>query len=207
MTGCRSLGGSTVGTAFKLPAIKKITTTSSYTTPADIDYIEVFVIGGGGSGAGGSALYGGGTGGGGGGVESGFFPSGTYAITVGTAASGGAAGADGVDGSSTTFGTLTALGGKKGVCPTSTGHYRGGSGAVINSDGFYGRGCGSHGNIDQGGTGGVSYFGLAGRAAFSVTGGATGFTGSDGGGGSGAGGTADGRAAGAGSVIIIEHFI
>ena len=206
MSGCRLLGGSTVGVAYKIPEIQKISTTSSYTTPADIDYIEVFVVGGGGSGAGGSALYGGGTGGGAGGVENGFFPSGTYAITVGAFISGGTAGVDGVNGSDTTFDTITALGGQKGFCPTSTGAFRGGAGGAINSDGFYGRGAGSHGNIDQGGNGGGSFLGRAGRAAYN-TDNTSGQPGSHGGGGGGGAGSGSGGGAAAGYVLIIEHFI
>jgi hypothetical protein len=205
MTDCRTVSGAASGSSFTLPNVVIYTSNDTYVAPHDIDYLEVFAVGGGG----GSAANGGGTGGSAGRVESGFYPGGTYAISVGTGGAGGAAGASGSSGNTSSFdGLLTANGGLPGFCPTAAGVFSGGLSGVINSTGFLGSSCGFAGNLNQGGNGGGSFFGEGGRATYSSTGNIAGLPGSGyGGGGAGGVNTSAGGAGADGAVIIIEHFI
>lgn len=207
MAECRSVSGIT-DLPFKLPNVVLYTTNSTYTTPADIDYIEVFAVGGGGGGGGGG-VNGGGTGGAAGRVQTQFYNAGTYAIVIGTGGFGAVTGATGGTGGDTTFGgVLTARGGTPGSCPQATSVITGSLSATPINPGFLGGGSGFVGNIDQGGNGGGNLFGEGGRSSFSSTGNFAGLPGSGyGSGGAGGVNIGSGGDGATGAVIIKEHFI
>jgi hypothetical protein len=119
-----SKGGTGTSTgAFTTINFVTITSTSTYTPPANLLYAIVECVGGGGGGSGCPAPPGGqiavGGGGGGGGytkkiyARSALLPN--VSVTIGTAGAGGAIGVnDGTDGGDTTFLGMTASGGLKG---------------------------------------------------------------------------------------------
>lgn len=212
------------------PTVQILSSSSgTYTTPANCKVIWVRCWGGGGGGGGSdtAATYNGaGSGGSGGGYCEKVIvsPSATYSYTVGQQANGGAAGNnDGTDGNPTTFGTLTANGGKGGGgsaafvgtavagCTVSKagGTASGGdlniSGNVTNIGFVYGNSLngaiGGFGSRAGGGGGGAS-------TAFTVGAGNDGS--SPGGGGGGgtvqAGGSAAAGGKGAAGTIVVYEF-
>jgi hypothetical protein len=101
------------------------TTNQTWTVPDNVYLLEVFMVGGGGGGGGGG---GNGAGGGGGGGQVVLTrnvqvtPGQSIGITIGAGGAGGAVGSVGLSGSSTIFGSLSAVGGNPGgVAGTSGG--------------------------------------------------------------------------------------
>jgi hypothetical protein len=104
------------------PKTEIFTSTGSFTTPANVTSVEIFLVGGGGASGGlnATASVRSSGGGGGGGVISRFItvtPSTAYTITIGAGGTGNS-GANGSNGSDTTFGLLAiATGGGGGQAP------------------------------------------------------------------------------------------
>ena len=88
--GCfRTVDGSG-SVSFKMPNTRVFTSSGTYTSPAGVNYIQVFVIGGGGGGGGGSSIAPdiGGCGGGASAPGVGFFEPGVFTFTIGTGGAG-----------------------------------------------------------------------------------------------------------------------
>ena len=216
--GCRDVSGiSQGGGGFSLPNTIVIDTSGTYTSSANVQYIEVYAIGGGGGGGGGSTSgNGSGTGGGASCPSVLITSAGTYAVTIGTGGAGGiGGGSNGSSGTATTFGAGLLIsnpgsGGDFGVNGTVSTALLGGHGGSAHATAMYsfGRESGSPSYLNQGGNGGSNYFGTGGRGAYRSSGAVTGESGTGYGAG-GAGGTNVGAIGGAGSngaVIIIEYF-
>lgn len=173
--------------AAKYQRIVKITSTQSWTTPADVTSVEVLMCGGGGAGAGqrsGTSSF---RGGGGGSVDIrsfGVTPSTAYTITIGGGGAGNISSVQAPQGSTSSFGALFSV----------TGGYGGGledgrgSGYASPGGNAAGRGgSGGHGGYSSSTTGipGSGYLGFGGGGA----GGGGGYfgTSTDGGGGGAAG--------------------
>ena len=204
----RNVDGS-VASVFKLPAVLILTTSGTYQTPDDIDYIKVIAIGGGGGGDTSGSVLTGGTGGSASAPAVKFYGPGTYPFTIGVGGVGGtdvppAAATAGTD---TIFDTtLMGTNGNPGVIS------RGGAGGVTDVGSMYtlGRQAGGVNTDDTCGFGGSNMYGTGGRASYIDSGTFAGESGSGyGAGGSGAIGTgasADGGSGSDGAVIIIEYF-
>lgn len=183
--------------------VEKITTSKTWTAPADLvgDTVRAYVFGGGGgggSGGGGHADYGSYCGGGGGGGGGGHLtigdisvlPGGTISAVIGAGGAGGAApatqykaGISGSKGGTSKFGSLSALGGDGGgggsnqIRDGATG--KGGKGG----DGGTGGGGGSSADGGNGSYGGGGGGGNASYAGDAGNGGSGGTCGGNGGGG------------------------
>lgn len=157
-----------IALGIKPPTVQVLTNTASstYTTPAGCTAIIVELVGGGGGGgacAGSATQAAMGSGGGAGGYTRKLIasPSATYTYQVGAKGTGGAAGANnGNGGSTSTFGTITALGGGAGVAGslgTTFGLTQGGAPAAAgaNGDVMCGGSVGGHG-FRLSATGGIS---------------------------------------------------
>ncbi len=214
---CRKIGG-VVSSSFKNPTVVELTSGTSYTSPADADYLEVYAIGGGGGG-GGATSSNAGCGGGAGAVSFKFFPAGTYTYSIGSGGAGGTTsgalvGVSGSAGTQTSFDTLIAPGGAGGSGGSTSGAKRGGLGGGISvtADCNFARQPGypaektTHDTSGQGGsnlfgTGGAGFYssdviGSVGQNGLFLGGGGSGGLGADRAGGAGA----------AGGIIIIEHY-
>ena len=137
--------------------IQTLTSSQTWTVPANVTTVEAVAIGGGG---GSSYGYGGGGGGGGAAYKS-FTTSGgsTFSVTIGAAGTNAYPnqGIDGTDGGNTSFGSITGYGG------AGARHYGFGSGVGRTG------GCGGGGSID--GTGGSASQGTGGTAHYGFSGG------------------------------------
>lgn len=222
-------GGNANGNSVNLPiptapTIQRFLSGSgTYTTPANVLYIEVEMIGGGGGGSGASG-YAPGNGGGAGGYLKFMIsnPTATYNYLVGSGGTGGP-GNDlngGAEGTSTVFGSNIAGGGSAGQGGSSAEAGAGGVNSlfigtvIVNMQGNGGECRGAGGNgipYQKGGSGGAGYFGGG-----TNTGGGTGQTaynapansGSGGAGGSGTNTNGSGGAGGAGGsgIIIVKEY-
>ena len=85
---CRKIGG-VAASGFQNPTVITLTSGTSYTSPPNVDYLEVYAIGSGGGGGGANNLGVAGCGGGAGGVSFKFFPAGTYTYVIGVGGGGG----------------------------------------------------------------------------------------------------------------------
>lgn len=196
-----------------IPAtIQRFTSGSgTYTTPANVKYIKVKMVGGGGGGGG----NGGGAGGGDGGAAGGYLefvintPASSYSYAVGAS---GAGGTTGSAGGSTTFGSNTCGGGSGGATGSSSSR-QGASGGtntaslgniIANIPGSPGQVGVSGAGSAPGGSGGVSPFGGAGSGSAGSGAGSAAATNSGSGG--GGGGNSAGGGAGAAGVIIVEEY-
>jgi hypothetical protein len=134
----------------------RITSTQSWTAPADVYSVEVFMVSGGGGGGGFTVMDGAAGGGGGGG---GFLrtnlevsPSTSYTLTVGAGGSAGGSSSNGADGAATSFGSLLSIpGGGKGSWQGGqiTSGACGGGHGIGNSPAYGGHG-GGMGSIPRG---------------------------------------------------------
>lgn len=209
MSCCRDLSGLGGSSPFVPPNTVVITSNSTYTSSPGVQYIEVYAIGGGGGGGGSNASRGGG-GGGAACPSVGFYDPGVYAVTIGSAGTGGAADTDGSNGSDTNFGAglLISDRGVGGGSSLDASIYGGESGTA-DATAMYSlaRESGKPPAIAQGGCGGSCYFGTGGRSFLNTTTAVTGedATGFGAGGGGGSSGGSGGNGS-AGAVIIIEHF-
>jgi hypothetical protein len=186
-----------------------LTSGVSYTTPAGCNSIYIEAVGGGGGGGGSdcnssdAADNAGGAGGGGGAYAAKYFtvtPSTSYTYAIGAGGSGGSTtGGNGTAGGDTTFTvsatTVTAGGGGLGVGSTNTGisSLTGGNGGTATNGDMNVTGNGgapgtrSDGSTPpmslNGGNGGASFFGGAGKGGGTANAGGTGTSGGGGGGG------------------------
>jgi hypothetical protein len=146
-------------------------TTTTWTAPADINEVEVLVVGGGGAASGADYATGGGGGGGGGIVYNSNYvvsPGTGYTVTV------GAGGTPSANGGNSVFAALTAFGGGRGAGYPSTPAGSGGSGGggswAQNAAGTgtsgqgYAGGAATDGHRTGGGGGGAGLPGIAGTA-------------------------------------------
>lgn len=227
-----------------LPTVSKCTTpgtgcsnggfggAGTYTTPANVLWIEIYMWGAGGGGGGAAGGTVAAASGGGGGafiyhvINS---PAATYTYAVGAAGAGGAAGANnGSAGGNTCWNTSGAActspvyqanGGAGGVGQTtitagcsvsgSPGGGTAGSGTPVRAvQGGPGQfGCAQSGVMAVGGNGGNAPNGGGGGAGSNVTSGAVGAAPGGGGSGAGAGGSSVAGSNGAdGAIIVIEHY-
>lgn len=193
-----------------------LTSTQTWTSPADISTNTIFkitVVGAGGSGGrGGPSSFGGGGGGGGGtaiGWVSGLSPSTGYSVVVGTGGagvSGGASNAGNSGGSSSFESSVIATGGGGGQSSGGTRPLLGGtggigtSGSVLIKGSSGGGGYNVSGLTNNGGQGGGTTLGGGGNASAGAVAGGAG--GAYGGGGGGTGSATSG--AGADGVVVIE---
>lgn len=175
-----ALGSASIPGEYKSIQILTSTASSTYTTPAGINKIMVWMWGGGGGG-GGAAQTASNAAGGGGGAAGGLCiatitsPSSTYSYQCGALGAGGTAGAnDGTAGSNTTFSTYTAKGGNggKGCAASTTPLFAlGGAGVVATGGDINGAGAPGmfgivlSGTVAAGGVGGSSWVGGGGAAA------------------------------------------
>jgi len=190
----------------------------NWTVPANVTRVRVTLIGGGGGGASGHEINPNTQGGGGGG--SGGFRKDSISVTpgqvlsyaVGTGGAGIATGKydggrDGSDGTSTTFGSLTATGGGKGISRPTAGGAAGSPGGVAGSAGESRSGDTSSAGGAGAGIPGISAGGAGGAAGSNAGQAGVGY-GAGGGGGGGRGGdgvpTQGGGAAGNGGYIKVE---
>lgn len=207
------LGGGSPGATGGTPSQQtEFTTAGSYNfpVPAGISEIQVTVVGGGGGGGGSSlpSSYSGGGGGAGGYAEGWLRVTGGQNIPVvvgpgGMGAPGNSNGAVGTDGGASSFGPLLASGGRGGTGGSA--HSRGGqggagSGGQLNISGGTGGEGNSQSDQIQGGHGGQSYFGGAGKSSANAS--QISATGSGSGGGGGWSGNTSGGRGAAGAVII-----
>lgn len=211
---CRQIAG-VLSTGFTNPKVVTLTSGTSYTSSAGVDYLEVYAIGGGGGG-GGATSSNAGCGGGAGNVSFKFFPPGTYTYAIGTggaAGSGGGTGVAGSNGTQTSFNTLIGLAGSGGSGASSTLPQRGGLAGGISGTAqcSFSRQPGHTSNseslVESSGNGGSNLFGDGGPGYFTTAAGSTGFDGTGFGGGGGGG--VESGAGGAGSpggIIIIEYY-
>ena len=201
--------------------VQIFTASGTFTAPADIHEIYITMIGGGGGGAG--SQTGGSSAGGGGGAGAykinhrfAVTPGSNYTVTIGAGGTGGATDADGSSGGTTSFDSVSVLGGGAGTDPDgglgsgsgfnastsiSTFSISGGGQTFVGGNGAAGGGGGA-----DGGGGGGSPFGAGadgGDAANGANGTAnTGVGGGGGGGGMGGGGASGGNG-GSGLVIVM----
>jgi len=216
--GCfRTVDGSG-SVSFKMPNTRVFTSSGTYTSPAGVNYIQVFVIGGGGGGGGGSSIAPdiGGCGGGASAPGVGFFEPGVFTFTIGTGGAGGATDTNGGHGVKTEFNTspvttilkgTNGFGGQAGsaIIPA------GGPGGFTDGGSQYtlGRETGGASALHMSGYGGSNYFGTGGRGALSlgafVSNGESG-SGFGSGGSGGIENLSTGGAGAPGAVIIIEYF-
>lgn len=222
-------GGNANGNSVNLPiptapTIQRFLSGSgTYTTPANVLYIEVEMIGGGGGGSGASGNAPGNGGGAGGYLK--FMisnPAATYNYLVGSGGTGGPGNGlnGGTDGTSTVFGSNIAGGGLAGQGGSSAEAGAGGVNSfftgtvIVNMQGNGGECRGAGGNgipYQKGGSGGAGYFGGG-----TNTGGGTGQTaynapansGSGAAGGSGTNNTSGGAGGigGSGIIIVKEYY-
>lgn len=208
------------------PTVQYLTNTASstYTTPAGCTAIIVELIGGGGGGgacAGSATQAAMGSGGGSGGYTRKLIanPSATYTYQVGAKGTGGAAGANnGNPGSTTTFGTITALGGGAGVAGalgTALTINQGGAPAVAGANGdmmcggsIGGMGVRLSATAGFSGSGGDGPFGGGANLQDIDAAGAVGFGPGSGGGGAHVSSVNTARAGGDGvdGIIIVTEF-
>ena len=201
-----------------LQSIQTFTSSGTYTRPAGITKIKVYITGGGGGGAGCSSSYapaaGGGGGGGGTAIEL-IDASGTFADVTVTIGTGGAGTTDSQSGDGTTssFGAYCSATGGSGNKPAnnitnpSFGGGGLGAGGTINLDGDSGQGGNAEASSPKtGGKGGASFWGGGGQ-------GQTGNGGSGGYYGGGGGGTCSnqpsttrGGGAGGTGLCIVEEY-
>ena len=131
-----------------------ITSTQSWTTPADVTSVDIILVGGGGGAGGSNATNASGAGAGGGVIRDtvAVTANTAYTITIGGGGGGGSTAPDpGGDGSASTFGSLrTAFGGGCGMAGNGTNAY----GAMLTTRVSSSGGLGSAGNGDYGGSGG-----------------------------------------------------
>lgn len=208
---CRNIDGSGAG-SFALPNVVTFSANDTYTSPAGVDYLEVYAIGGGGGGGGASGVTTSqGCGGGAGGVSFKYFTPGTYAITIGAGGAGNTGTGAGTAGGATDFGggALIANGGAGGSGGGSGLPRRGGLAGAAHVTATYSLVAepGQPGTLERSGAGGSNYFGNGGwgTAGTSSTSGSAGA----GFGGGGSGGLLTGATNGNGAdggVIIIEHY-
>jgi len=202
-----------------MQSMQVFTSSGTWTRPAGITKIKVFVTAAGGSGGGTSAGYGSGSGGGGGGTSIKFIDVSAIssaAVTVGASAVRGQ-GANGSTGGSSSFGSYaTATGGAGGQGSAIFNGFGGlggiGSSGDINLRGSAGGGSNGSTSTGYGGTGGASYFGGGGTNGVSTSNAPDSSTSSyrnygGGGGGSGSNNSAnrDGQDSGQGIVIVEEY--
>jgi len=169
--------GNVTAEAFKTPTIQKFTTgTGTYTTPANVKWIQVRMVGGGGGGAGSATIAGanGGTGGTGGDT------------TFGTSLLSAGGGVGGLSQNNVSARGGTASISTPAIGTALRGGYGGGGGATASAIGF------------PGGQGGSSAFGGAGSGSGSSIGGTNAEVNTGGGGGGGAAGSSGGFAGGGG---------
>lgn len=207
---CRDITGDTPSN-FRQPNVVVITSSGSYTSPPNVDYLEVYAIGGGGGSGGGVGGGPQGSGGGAGAPSFKFFPPGTYAITVGAGGARATGSSSGSAGGQTDFGggQLIGLGGGGGSGGATADPRRGGLAGGIHASATYtlAREAGHPGTVDRGGAGGSNYFGSGGLGILDPSGTWQGFAGISLGGGASGGLNGVGGSTGAdGGVIIIEHY-
>jgi len=208
---CRQIAGF-LATGFTNPKVVTLTSGTSYTSSAGVDYLEVYAIGGGGGG-GGSSSSNGGCGGGAGNVSFKFFPPGTYAYVIGAGGNGGVSGGGGSNGTQTSFDTLIGLAGSGGSGASSALPQRGGLAGGISGTAqcSFSRQPGHTSNSvsleASSGNGGSNLYGGGGPGSFTTAVGSTGLDGTGFGGGGGGGvESAVGGAGSPGGIIIIEHY-
>ncbi len=175
-----------------------VTTTGTWTCPANVTTVLVDGAAGGGGGSGTNGTTNGGEGGGGGqaciATTLTVVPGTTYTLTIGAAGTGGAASNDGTGGGNTTFGALlTLVGGAQG---SKNGIGAGGAGG-------FGGSSGQDANGLIGGNGGSSIFGAAGMQRQGGGDGASGY-GAGGAGGTILSSTASAGGAGAAGFLFIR---
>lgn len=102
-----------------IPTVQILTSSGTYTSPALVRYISVYIVGGGGGGSGGDTTSQG-AGGGPGQTVLAYFAPGVYTYTIGAAGTAGAAAGSGGAGGSTTFNGKTASGGGGGAVTDMT---------------------------------------------------------------------------------------
>lgn len=210
ITPLKLASATSIGGGFK--SMQVFTSSGTWTKPAGINKVLVYVVGGGGSGGGGDGGNAAG-GGGGGGACIKFITSGlgsTEAITVGAGGAGVSEDSNGNTGGTSSFGShCSATGGAgaifNGYTPGGSGGV--GSGGDLNiKGGAGGSGSGDEGLGTAGGSGGNSIFQGGGRGGGSGSGGGIGEAGSLGGGSGGNAGTENlGSPGGSGVVIVYEY--
>ncbi len=190
-----------------LKSVTVFTASGTWTKPAGVKKIVVWVVAAGGGGGGGISGGGGGGGGAGGAAIKLMDVSAisSVSVTVGAGGAGGASGADGAAGGSSSFGVYCSatggFGGNKAIGGGNYGSLGGvGSGGDVNLGG--GGGIGEGASSNQGMPGGSGFLGGGGRTVVN----AVGNTGGNyGGGGGGGGGANAGGNGGAGVVIVWEY--
>ena len=225
--------GEISSTFFGLKSMQSFTSTGTYTKPAHINTIRVFITGAGASGGAGSGSWNNGGGGGAGGTAiklidvSGLATGATIAVTIGT---GGAAttvnGQEGNGGGTSSFGSYcSATGGEAGgaAWSTTTDNGQKGNGGtgvdgdinLIGGDGGASGGGQIHDESGSGAIGGASYWGGGGQNGAQVsTVNSSNYTGkvgkafgSGGGGGDEHGGTHYSGGAGKDGFCLVEEYV
>lgn len=224
--------GDISSTFFGLKSMQSFTSSGTYTKPAHINTIRVFITGSGGGGGGGNPNWNNGGGGGAGGTAiklidiSGLSIGATIAVTIGTGGAAGSTGSEGSSGATSSFGSYcSATGGTGGGGPwaitsnhTLTG--KGGTGVdgdinLVGGDGGSGGGGDIKDESASGAVGGASYWGGGGQNGASVSdvnvnnyGGKVGKAfGSGGGGGDDDNGTSYVGGAGKDGFCLVEEYV
>ena len=221
-------GSALTGVGGGLQSMQVFTTAGSntWTKPAGISKVRVYVTGAGGGGGGGNDSWNSGGGGGAGGTAIEIIDVSSVSsvtVTVGTGGNGGTGGVGGSDGSSSSFGTYcTANGGEGGAQPWNAASGEKGNGGtatggdlnLIGGDGGSGGGGDIKDESPSGAVGGASYWGGGGQnGASASTTNATQYAGKDGraygsggGGGDNDSGNSYSGGDGAHGIVVVEEY-
>jgi len=210
---------SSVSSTFTTPIARVYTSTTTWSKPAGLKYVQVEVCGAGGGGGGTSG--GGGAGGGAGGYSKKIISTGTLSstetVTIGTAGTGGAGSNAGTSGGTSSFGTtpyLSATGGSGGGTGDIASGAPGGNGSNGDLNIYGGSGFGGFydsnggGYVGLGGNGGASFFGGGAAGGINNSSGSSAAVYGAGGGGGGANNLSGSQSGGNGKdgLVIVTEF-